>query len=168
MKAILALDTATRTGWAIARAGADGWRLVESGVQVFDLRRGESPGLRFMRFRAWLGELRRMAGPFDLVAYELAHHRGGPATVLAVGFTTRVDEWAAENGIEHAAVHSATLKKASAGSGRAEKPLMIAAARTRWNVQPIDDNHADALCLLAYAIDTYSGARTAPQQEARF
>jgi hypothetical protein len=39
--AILALDLGTRTGWAPAEHGR-----VESGVQVFDVRRGESPGMR--------------------------------------------------------------------------------------------------------------------------
>ena len=41
MPAILALDLGTRTGWALAEHGR-----VESGVHVFDVQRGESPGMR--------------------------------------------------------------------------------------------------------------------------
>lgn len=42
---ILALDMATKTGWA-TNAGRT------SGVQTFDVKRGESPGMRFLRCRA--------------------------------------------------------------------------------------------------------------------
>lgn len=161
MQSIITFDTAIRTGWAVGRRGDGGWCLVESGVQVFDTRRGESPGLRFMRFRSWLAELWRLSGPFDLAVYELAHHRGGAATELAVGFTTRIAEWAAEHGAEHASVHSGTLKKAITGSGGAGKPEMMRAAQRIFEVIPKDDNEADALCLLRYAIDNFGGGKVA-------
>jgi Holliday junction resolvasome RuvABC endonuclease subunit len=155
MQTILALDCATKTGWAIGRKNGDGAKLVESGVQVFDVRRGESPGLRFARFRSWLAEIWQVGGPFDLVIYEQAHHRGGAATELCVGMTTRVVEWAAEHGIEHAAVHTGTLKKAIGGHGHADKVVMMRKAQEMWDALPQDDNEADALCLLRYAIDNY-------------
>lgn len=145
---ILALDLGTKTGWAAATPGIG----VESGVQVFDLRRGESPGMRFLRFRRWLGQMLEDLSP-ELVVYELAHHRGGPATELAVGFQTRVQELAAARGVEYTSVHTATLKKHATGSGRAGKPAMIAAAAARWPDQVLeDDNQADALCLLAWGL----------------
>lgn len=155
---ILALDCATLTGWATGVSERP-CSFVEHGVQLFDLRRGESPGLRFMRFRSWLYEVGDLFRP-DLVVYELAHHRGGAATELAVGMTTRVQEFAADRRVEHASVHTATLKKHATGRGNAEKPAMIAAARARFGVEPMDDNDADALLLLGYAIDVYgAGAR---------
>lgn len=154
-RSILALDCATLTGWAVGRLNGDGWKLVESGIVSFDTRRGESPGLRFMRFRSWLVEMWRIAGPFDLAIFEQAHHRGGAATELCVGMTTRVSEFAAEHGIEHASVHTGTLKKAIAGSGAADKPTMIRRAIEIWGKHPTDHNEADALCLLRYAIDNY-------------
>lgn len=153
---ILTLDFAIKTGWAIGAAG----RLVGSGVQVFDLKRGESPGMRFLRMNAWLAEVGALAEP-TLVLYELAHHRGGAATELAVGFQTRAQEWAASHGIEHAGVHTATLKKFATGSGRGEKPAMIAAAARFFGVTPRDDNEADALCLLQHGFETYGEARRA-------
>lgn len=152
---ILALDAATRTGWAAGDTTRDPL-LLESGVEVFDIRRGESTGLRFLRFRTWLYEIGDLWLP-ELVVFEQAHHRGGAPTELGVGLTTRVQEFAAERRIEHAAVHTGTLKKHATGRGNAEKPAMIEAARRRWNVEPIDDNHADALCLLAYGIEVYGG-----------
>jgi len=44
---IIGLDPGIRTGWALCRQG----RILESGVQTFALARGESPGMRFLRFR---------------------------------------------------------------------------------------------------------------------
>jgi Holliday junction resolvasome RuvABC endonuclease subunit len=152
---ILALDCATKTGWALMQDG----KLVESGVEKFEAKRGESPGLRFLRFRTFID---RMAGLMleraaaanvgCVMVYEQAHHRGGSATELCVGMTTRVQEVAAANGIEYATVHTATLKKFATGSGRAGKPEMVEAARKRWGVEPADDNEADALMLAAYTI----------------
>ena len=117
---ILTLDLAIKTGWAVM---APGWRKPESGVQTFALNRGESPGMRFLRFRRWLEEVVRLYAP-DLIVYEQTHHRGGPATEIAVGFATRAQEVAAELGAEHVAVHTATLKKHATGSGRAGDPIV--------------------------------------------
>lgn len=149
---ILALDFGTRTGWAALSGGH-----VESGVQTFDPARGESPGMRFIRFRRWLEEILTLIRP-GLCVYEAAHHRGGHATELLVGMATRLQEACAERGIEYAAIHSATLKKASCGSGRADKSAMMAEARRRFPGREIaDDNEADALMLLCYAREKYGG-----------
>jgi len=82
---ILALDLGTKTGWALAENDR-----TESGVQVFDVRRGESPGMRYLRFNRWLEELTGATPKPDLIAYEQPHHRGGAATEIAAGFSTRV------------------------------------------------------------------------------
>lgn len=143
---ILALDLGTKTGWATNCPQ-------ESGVQEFLLNRGESPGMRYIRFRAWLEEMIEIVKP-DVIVYEQTHMRGGYATELAHGFSTRVQEICAKYGIEHAAVHSATLKKFATGSGRAKKEDMIKAAHTKLGVSKrIDDNEADALWLLKWGIE---------------
>lgn len=167
MTPILALDLATSTGWAARdRAG-----VVTSGVQVFELRRGESNGMRFLRFRRWLREvfeLNRMGiwsrhddahAPLEhrgVIAFEQAHHRGGHATSLAVGLVTVVLEEAAAQGVETSSVHTATLKKHATGSGRAGKPDMQAAALKRWGKPAggeLQEDQADALCVLGWALD---------------
>ena len=142
---ILALDTGTHTGWALLNGG----RIYESGVQDFTKRRGESNGFMFLRFRAWLTDMLRH--PVTLVVYEQAHHRGGPATEICVNLTGRVQEIATEKGIEYASVHSATLKKFVCGSGRADKAVMIAFARSILCREPTDDNEADAVCIAMWA-----------------
>ena len=165
---ILALDLGTRTGWALTG------HTVTSGVQVFDVKRGESPGMRYLRFARWLDEILGHGLPMrmylgagvkpqiereplvKLIVYEAPHHRGGAATEIALGFSTTVQAAAAHLGIEHASVHSATLKKFTTGSGRGEKVAMYSAAVKRgWiptNPRDYDDNEVDAICLLHYAL----------------
>lgn len=157
----LALDLAIQTGWAALSFHGG----VESGVQTFDLKRGDSPGMRFFCFRVWVEEMLDRVSP-SVVIYELAHHRGGAATEIAVGFQTRVQEIAASRGIDYVGVHTASLKKFATGSGRAGKPEMIVAARKRWPRQNIeDDNQADALCLLAYMLDVVTGQAASERNE---
>lgn len=170
---ILALDLATKTGYACWNG-----ERVESGVQDFSLKRGESPGMRYLWFNRWLDNIllqphHRLdekgnyvgSSPIvsfvELIVYEACHNRGGAATEVANGFTTRVQEFCARYDIEHASVHTATLKKRSTGSGRASKDEMIAACRKRWNIEPIDDNHADALMIMSYALEEYGNGRVA-------
>lgn len=147
---ILSLDFGCKTGWGCQ----DGDR-IESGVQEFSLGRGESPGMRFLRFNSWLDAMFAYVKP-DLCIYEMAHHRGGFATDLLVGMTTRLQEKCAREGVEYATVHSSSLKKAMAGSGRAGKEDMIKAAKRLFPGRTIaDDNEADALLLLSYAKGLY-------------
>lgn len=135
---LLALDLANKTGWAHSNGA--------SGTQAFTPRRGDSPGMRWIEFRAWLCRLLD-AAPADVIVYEQAHHRGGAATHVAHSLISCVETVAAERGIEVTSRHTATIKMHALGSGRGGKPEMVAAALERgWN--PQDDNEADALWLL--------------------
>lgn len=137
---ILALDLGTRTGWAMTNG--------LSGVQDFTPRRGDSPGMRWLEFRAWLNRLLD-ASPVALVAYEQAHHRGGAATHCAHALIGQLEAVVAERGIEVTSRHTASIKKHATGSGKTKKPEMFAAARAKWNDRTvIDDNESDALWLL--------------------
>lgn len=170
---ILALDLATATGWALR----DRQGVVTHGVQTFPLRRGESPGMRWLRFRRWLRELLILGGVAPRVerdetmrerARELAAE-GQVAGVVAfeaplatamgrrmgIGreLATIVEEEAAMCGLETTTIYPSTLKKHATGKGNSGKPAMIAAARARWGVEVTDDNEADALCVLAWALE---------------
>jgi Holliday junction resolvasome RuvABC endonuclease subunit len=150
---ILALDCSTKTGWALLDENG---RIIESGVQSFDKRRGESNGLVFLRFRSWLSKLIEfLPGGVGLLVYERAHMRGGAATELCVGMQTRVQEAAAERQIESLPVPSTTLKKWATGNGRAGKLEMIQACRQHLGRPPEDDNEADAVLLAVYAHAEY-------------
>lgn len=153
---ILALDCATRTGFAWIKDG----KLVESGVQDFSKRRGESNGGMFFRFRTWLSNiLDGMKGDNDdiIVVYEQAHHRGGAATEIAVNLTGRVQEACASRSIEFATVHTATLKKFATGKGKADKSEMVTWAANRTGKLIADDNEADAIAIAYWADENYGG-----------
>jgi Holliday junction resolvasome RuvABC endonuclease subunit len=150
---IIALDSGTKTGWATNALGE--MNGIVSGTQDFSLRRGESPGMRFLMFQNWLRKMIESIKP-DMIVYERAHHQGGAATEVCVGLTTVIQTICAEKGIEHVAVHTGTLKKHATGKGNSGKPEMMGAAKEKgWKFQ--DDDEADALWLLDYAIETYGG-----------
>ena len=144
---ILALDLATRTGWAHTCG--------ESGVQDFSPRRGDSPGMRWLALRAWLNRVLDMV-PTDLIVYEQAHHRGGAATHCAHAMIGVVESVAAERKIEVTNRHTSTIKKFAVGKANAPKERMLIAACERWD-GVIDDNHADALWLLALVASEMEG-----------
>jgi hypothetical protein len=131
-------------------------------VQEFKLKRGESKGMRFLRFRKWLREmlqLGELGTSFSedlpgLIAFEQAHHRGGAATELAVGLVTDVLAEAARVSLEHMPVHTGALKKWATGKGNTGKEGMIKRAEELYpGIEIIDDNHADALLLLGYGLE---------------
>jgi Holliday junction resolvasome RuvABC endonuclease subunit len=139
---ILSLDTATKTGWCLRENG----RIIESGVENFAPRRGESPGMRFLRFRGWLRNVIISHKP-DLLAYEQAHHRGGAATEVCVGLTTRVVEAGAEFDIECTNLRTHEVKSGIVGKGKAGKGAIIEAVEMLTGIKCIDDNHADAIAI---------------------
>lgn len=147
---ILTLDCGTKTGWASLVDGR-----IESGVQDFSLKRGESKGIRFLRFNTWLVGMLELIKP-HIVVYELAHFRGGHATEILVGMTTRIEEFCEERGIEYSSVHSATLKKFATGGGRANKEDMITTAQVKFNRPDLSsDDEADALHALAWGREEF-------------
>ena len=149
MKDVLALDLATLTGFATNVYSKE---LGISGTVPFE-KDEEFPGMRFVRCRKWLEKTYELLGShLDLIVYEQAHHRGGAATQCCVGLVSCVLMFCADKKIKSVPVHSQTLKKWATGHGKASKDQMIMAAEARgW--QPADDNEADAILLLEYALD---------------
>ena len=138
---LMAIDPGSTCGWAVH----DGRDVVASGT--WDLRppRGSSPGTRYLYLRARLAEVRTAYPALRLVVVEQAHHRGGAATEYAVGVTTHVQSWCAENALEHAQIHGSRVKRIATGKGNADKHAMVAAASARWpRAAAFDDNEADA------------------------
>jgi len=146
MKTILAIDPGSKTGWAYRP-----FSVVSSGTAEFKKPgRGTSAGMRFIDFNKWLREIMDAVKP-DVVVYEMAHHRGGAATEILVGFTTRIQEECERRGIEYLGVHTGTLKKEVLGSGRADKSDSIKFAEKYLGRKVGGDDESDAVCLLAYA-----------------
>jgi Holliday junction resolvasome RuvABC endonuclease subunit len=64
--------------------------------------------------------------------------------------------WAELRGIPYEGVPVGTIKKYATGKGNANKDAMIDAARSR-GFSPADDNEADAIAILLWAIKTGGG-----------
>lgn len=147
---ILALDCATKTGWATLVDG-----VITTGTQDFTKRRGESNGMLFLRFNKWLYDMGAMlpeGETYGVVYYEKAHHRGGAATEIGVGLATRVMEYATSIKAEYMGVATGSLKKFATGSGGASKDDMMDAFTKAVGRAPIDDNEADAYWILRLAM----------------
>lgn len=152
---ILAIDPGGACGWAVGTGSGrplyGTWNIVP--------RRGESPGMRYVRMRAALHVVHEAYPDIRLAVYEQAHHRGGAATEYAGGYVATIQAWCAEHKIEHAAVHSATLKRFATGKGNATKTGMIIAAQllltdagfSVHDIGRLTSDEADALHLLQYA-----------------
>jgi Holliday junction resolvasome RuvABC endonuclease subunit len=144
---ILSLDMAINTGWACNDPEI-------SGVECFRKKTGESTGMIYVRFCAWLDEMIHKLHP-TIIIYEQAHHRGRAATEIALGLLGHMKKICCVCGVEYSDCHSATLKKFATGNGKSQKKAMMVAYEHRWGVPPQDDNECDARWLLEWAKSQY-------------
>jgi Holliday junction resolvasome RuvABC endonuclease subunit len=147
---ILALDLGTRTGWALLHT--DG--TITSGTEQFKPQRFEGGGMRFLRFKRWLAELRMACDHINAVYFEeVRRHAGVDAAHAYGGFMGHLTAWCEHHGIPYQGVPVGTIKKHATGKGNASKDEMIASVTQRGH-RPADDNEADALAILDWAIET--------------
>lgn len=142
---ILALDPATKIGWAHS-CGA-------SGVWDLSIRRDESGGMRFIRLRAKLDEILKSEG-IDVLVFEAARHAGPKmqgALVVQAEIQGVLKHWAESvDDLEYRGFSPSEIKKHATGKGNASKAMMIEAAQEKFGAIR-DDNEADALWLLDLA-----------------
>ena len=151
--AILALDLGTTTGWAMR--GHDG--LITSGTASFRPRRFDGGGMRYLRFVNWLTELDQLAGPIATIWFEeVRRHAGTDAAHVYGGLMATLTAWAEMRGVPYQGVPVGTIKKHATGKGNASKAMMIEAAQARGH-RPVDDNEADAIAILHWALETKGG-----------
>lgn len=172
-RGILAIDAATRTGWAIATAEAlaswpglgamsPGCGPIE-GVSygVIDMSLTKPRAARFCRFFRWYYDVLD-SGEIGHVYYEatLQFQSSSQAKKIAEGLAAYIEGIAFDHLTPVTDIAPATIKLHFTGSGKAKKPEMIAEARRRgW--KPSDDNAADALALLDLAAARYANRRRA-------
>ena len=147
---ILALDLGTQTGWAVRdRDGA-----VTSGTESFKPQRIEGGGMRYLRFKRWLTEIKQSCDGIEAVYFEeVRRHAGVDAAHAYGGFMAHLTAWCEHHQIPYQGVPVGTIKKHATGKGNASKDQMIGAVRLRGHA-PADDNEADAIALLHWAIET--------------
>jgi len=147
---ILALDLGTTTGWAlVSRDGS-----ITSGSQSFKPQRFEGGGMRFLRFKRWLTDIKQCNDGIDQVVFEeVRRHVGVDAAHAYGGFMGQLTAWCEHHQIPYQGIPVGTIKKYATGKGNASKDEMVASVRARGHT-PTDDNEADAIALLYLAIDS--------------
>ena len=154
-RTILALDLGTTTGWALR--GHDG--LITSGTASFKPGRYDGGGMRYLRFTNWLTEIDRLSGRIAAIYFEeVRRHIGTDAAHVFGGLLGVLTSWGELRGVPYQGVPVGTIKRHATGRGNANKQAMIAAARER-GFSPADDNEADAIAILLWAIETQGGVQ---------
>ncbi|AUM00549.1 hypothetical protein B4966_10520 [Rhodocyclaceae bacterium] len=152
---ILALDLGTTTGWALR--SRDGH--ITSGSESFRPQRFEGGGMRFLRFKRWLTEIKSHTDGIGALYFEeVRRHVSTDAAHAYGGFLATLTAWCEHHGIPYQGVPVGTIKKHATGRGNAGKDAVMAAVRGRGH-QPADDNEADALALLHWAMHHHDAAQ---------
>ncbi len=154
---ILALDLGTTTGWALRdRTGR-----ITSGSQSFKPQRFEGGGMRYLRFGRWISEIQTSVSELQFLYFEeVRRHVSTDAAHAYGGFLATLTAWCEHHGVPYQGVPVGTIKKHVTGKGNASKDEMMAAMRARGYL-PTDDNEADALALLHWAIQHHDAAQEA-------
>ena len=147
---ILAIDLGTTTGWALRSAGG----AITHGFIALRPQRFEGGGMRYLRFKRWLSELKASANQIHAVYFEeVRRHAGVDAAHVYGGLMATLTAWCEHHNIPYQGVPVGTIKKHATGKGNASKDEVIAAMRAVGHAVT-DDNEADALAILHWAIDT--------------
>jgi hypothetical protein len=151
----LALDLGTTTGWAIQSDTSK----PESGSVSFRTGRYDGGGVRYLRFRGWLDSMAVDAGTISAIYFEeVRRHIGTDAAHVYGGLLATLTSWCEQRGIAYQGVPVGTIKRFIAGKGNADKKAVIEAVRSR-GFRPNDDNEADAIAILLWAVETMGGVR---------
>jgi hypothetical protein len=146
---VLALDLGTVTGWALRSQNGG----ITSGTMTFRPSRFEGGGMRYLRFRSWLGDMQRLSGGLQRIVFEeVRRHAGTDAAQIYGGFLAHLSAWCEERSIPYEGIPVGTIKRFATGRGNADKAAMIAAMRAR-GFTPADDNEADAIAIVLWATE---------------
>jgi len=149
---ILALDLGSSMGWAL-RLGCE----THSGTVSFRPSRYDGGGMRYLRFRHWLDQLAAQRTLPEAVYFEeVRRHVATDAAHIYGGFLACLTAWCEERGVAYQGVPVGTIKRHVTAKGNADKQAVIAAVRAR-GFKPADDNEADAIAILLWAIETRGG-----------
>jgi len=115
--------------------------------------------MRYLRFRGWLDRLASDTGDLSAIYFEeVRRHIGTDAAHLYGGLLATLTSWCEQRAIAYQGVPVGTIKRHVAAKGNADKKAVVTAIRAR-GFSPIDDNEADALAILLWAIETDGGVQ---------
>lgn len=135
----LYLDLGATTGYALV----DGDEIYTGSIK-FSHKKDSRSSIRFLRFFQWLETMPEVE---HVVYEEVMAHAGIIAAQMYGAFRGITQMWCERGGRTYSYVHVGTLKKAATGKGNASKEMMIEAARAA-GYDPVDDNEADAICMM--------------------
>ncbi|MBF0140240.1 MAG: hypothetical protein HQL74_08165 [Magnetococcales bacterium] len=146
---LLALDLGSKTGWALRQAGG----AITSGTIEFRPGRFEGGGMRYLRFKRWLAEMKQH-GVDTIVFEEVRNHKGIDAAHAYGGFMATLTSWCEQQEVPvpYRGIPVGTIKRHATGKGNASKVEVMEAMRRKGH-DPIDDNASDALAILHWALD---------------
>ena len=152
---VLALDLATRTGWAVQALGT-----IASGVVTFEQpaatksRPKAHPGQQYLEASRWFHKKFAELQP-SIICYEEVYRWMSSSAAHAYGaYRGAMLSQAALLAIPCIGYTPTEIKKALTGKGTAKKPAMMAAIRKLYpGIKLIDDNQADALAILRFHLN---------------
>jgi Holliday junction resolvasome RuvABC endonuclease subunit len=140
---ILAIDPATRCGWAVYNND----QKVASGVLDFSSKPTAHAGKRFNNA---LNEFTTLISkyPIKAIAYEAVKRwQSSQAALVYGGIVSTLLVAAYQSSVPVFGIAPKSAKKRCTGNGNASKTEMIVWANKEFNIQVIDDNEADALAI---------------------
>ena len=150
---VLAIDLGTATGWAMRTLEGQ----ITHGVTGFRPGRVEGGGMRYLRFKRWLTEIKALATDIHAVYFEeVRRHAGVDAAHVYGGLMATLTTWCEHHNIPYQGVPVGTIKRHATGKGNASKTAVSDAMRALGHAVN-DENEADALALLLWALDTQEG-----------
>lgn len=150
---ILALDQATKTGWA--HSSDEGIRVglwdFNVGKKVSSIHGTHGPRLRRLYTR--LDLMKKSRGIDLIVAENVSGRMFGHAKIVLPAMRGLLELWCFDNRVPIRYLSPTAIKKHAVGKGNAKKERMVSAAKSRWpNLRIIDDNVADALWILDFVL----------------
>jgi Holliday junction resolvasome RuvABC endonuclease subunit len=109
--------------------------------------------MRYLRFSRWPHELYTSTGDISAVYFEeVRRHASTDSAHVYGGLMATLTAWCESRNIPYQGVPVGTIKKHATGKGNADKAAMVAAMQALGH--PVtDDNEADALALLHWALE---------------
>lgn len=148
---ILALDLGTQMGYAIQKSDGD----ISGGSVSFHTKTNENAAQRWLKFLAWLRETKSAMGTVDAIYFEqVMRHVSTYSAHVYGGFHALLHTWCEHNSIICRPVGVTQIKRYWTGKGNAKKADMIAKALEK-GFEPMDDNHADAIAILSFALSEF-------------
>lgn len=144
---LLALDLGTMTGFGIGSVDH-----MVSGFWNLKPGRFDGGGMRFVKFRARLDELRTTYGVTHVFFEEVRRHKGVDAAHVYGGLMATLTAWCEEHKVPYSGLPVGEIKKAWTGNGNASKDRMVEECERR-GFSPQSEDEADAIAIFHLALE---------------